>query len=420
MEKMKTKLVMSIGSSSTIEDALDTYRKFGALIPEYKFIFSSSKGTYPGFETTKKFQHGASIRTLFSTERVFVLDKITISEMYSEVKRSDFKIDYSISLDTQSLSYLERFIDGAHGLPKDMDEVFNFIAHEDTSVDSVLYELENLSNIDDENKHAVIYRKLKGYEFIKNVNNIELAKTGRISTTLSEGELYINTDNHFSLLVKRSKNKEFRRGVNERNNYIYSYLLMASIIQLESPAMSLKNKLLKMLSFAHSEIGMLALHELIIIKKFFEDGTNFRFFNKIHKNSPKIWNALSGMVWDLSHYRYLEGAITYDMHNNSRYFFPAILTFDKGFIEVMELTPLKAIAFSVNENRPITFYHDDIESRLTGDIPEVLTFFEDLASVENRKIRNDLHKGDSTERLAVLIRNLESTLESIAGVMKKH
>lgn len=106
MEKLKERLVMEIGNAEDLSAALKLYTSFYLLIPEYKFVFSSPKGPYPGFQTNKKFKHGASIRSLFNDENVFVMDPQTIEEMFSDKGHSIFKIDYSISLDSQALSYL--------------------------------------------------------------------------------------------------------------------------------------------------------------------------------------------------------------------------------------------------------------------------------------------------------------------------
>jgi len=60
-----------------------------------------------------------------------------------------FSIDYSISLDTQAVSYLKSFIVGSTGgsLPKDIAEVLGFITRDDVYVDPIPYVLENLHNL---------------------------------------------------------------------------------------------------------------------------------------------------------------------------------------------------------------------------------------------------------------------------------
>ena len=128
MDYIKEKLVMDIGNADSVADALLLYKNFHQLIPEYKFVFSSPKGPYPGFECNKKFKHGTAVRSLFNDENVLVFDPLTFEEMFSSKGCSTFRIDYSISLDSQALSYLQSYINGkTYNHENDIEEVFKFI-----------------------------------------------------------------------------------------------------------------------------------------------------------------------------------------------------------------------------------------------------------------------------------------------------
>jgi len=421
MEYIKNELVMHIGNEDELSISLGVYAMFHQLIPEYKFVFSSPKGPYPGFQSNKKFKNGASIRSLFNDENVIVMDPTTIGEMFSEKGHSTFKIDYSISLDSQALSYLQPFINGRKaGLDDDIEEIFKFISHENTQVDSVLYEIENLKNMDDGNNHHKIFDKLLGYEFIKKVDTDKFYQTGFLDSKISKAELLLNTDRHFRNMISKNKNDEFRKGILDRYNSIYIYLLKISITQISSPSRSFKNKMLTILKFAHDKAAFLATRELIIAAEFFERGTDLKFFNKIHKNSKNIWQALRGMTWDLVHYRYLEQAITFNMGNGERYFFPGILTCDKGFIEVTELTPLKAVAFNTNGGPPILFFHSKDLKRITANLPELYDYYNKLCTKEKIEERECLRNSDDYN-LASIVNDLETELATISNVARpKH
>lgn len=419
MEKLKERLVMEIGNAEDLSAVLKLYTSFYLLIPEYKFVFSSPKGPYPGFQTNKKFKHGASIRSLFNDENVFVMDPQTIEEMFSDKGHSTFKIDYSISLDSQALSYLRPYINGkVSGLDDDIEEIFKFISHQNTQVDSVLYELENLKNLDEKENHHKIFDKLMGYEFIKDVDLVNSGTSGVLTSKISQGELFLNTDRHFSSLLTKNKDSEFRRALRDRHDSIYAYVLMMSIIQIKSPARSLKNKLIELLSFAHTKVCFLATRELILASEFFIRGTEFRFFNKIHKKSKNMWSALHGMAWDLTHCRYLEQALTFNTGNDERYFFPGILTCDKGFIEAMELTPLKAVAFDTKGGPPLLFYHEHDVIKITGDIPAVNDFYQELCCKQKREERTRARNAPTYD-LQSIVAELEAELEAVALVPRR-
>lgn len=170
-----------------------------------------------------------------------------------------------------------------------------------------------------------------------------------------------------------------------------------------------------LLNFAHDKMGFLATRELILSSEFFEKGTKFKFFNKIHKNSRRLWVALNGMTWDLVHYRYLEQAITFNMGNGERYFFPGILSCDKGFIEVMELTPLKAVAFNTNGGPPILFYHSSDLKKITGNLPEIHDFYSELCGKQKIEER-EIIRNAPTYNLTSIITELEEELAAVSNV----
>lgn len=407
---------MEIGNADDLSASLKLYTSFYPLIPEYKFVFSSPKGPYPGFQTNKKFEHGASIRSLFNDENVFVMDPQTIEEMFSEKGHSTFKIDYSISLDSQALSYLRPYINGkVSGLDDDIEEIFKFISHKNTQVDSVLYELENLKNLDEKDNHHKIFNKLMGYEFIKDVDLVKSGSSGILTSKISQGELFLNTDRHFSSMLTKNRDSEFRRALTNRHDSVYAYVLMMSIIQIKSPARSLKNKLIDLLIFAHIKACFLATRELILASEFFKRGTDFRFFNKVHKKSKNLWPALRGMAWDLTHCRYLEQALTFNTGKDERYFFPGILSCDKGFIEAMELTPLKAVAFNTQGGPPLLFYHEHDVIKITGNIPAVNDFYQELCRKQKREERACARNAPDYD-LQFLVAELEEELEAVAIV----
>ena len=70
MEKLKERLVMEIGNAEDLSAALKLYTSFYLLIPEYKFVFSSPKGPYPGFQTDRNSSMGR-LYALYSMMKMF-------------------------------------------------------------------------------------------------------------------------------------------------------------------------------------------------------------------------------------------------------------------------------------------------------------------------------------------------------------
>src|SRR5665647_496040 len=67
-------VVALIGNAASTGEALLEYKKFGGLIPDWKFLFASENGPKPGFAVNRSFSDGSVVRGLFSTDSVIVLD----------------------------------------------------------------------------------------------------------------------------------------------------------------------------------------------------------------------------------------------------------------------------------------------------------------------------------------------------------
>lgn len=139
-------LVADICNADNVMDSLHIYKGYKDNLKGWRFVLSSDEGIQPGFALNKKFSSGAFICSLFSSDKVFVLDEVTVDEMKSG--ESTFLYDYSISLDTEAFSYLVPFLSNKEtDITKKYNDVFEFIARDDVNVDPNPYLLENQMNI---------------------------------------------------------------------------------------------------------------------------------------------------------------------------------------------------------------------------------------------------------------------------------
>lgn len=392
-------IVLQICEARSLTDATMLFHLHKDLLKGYKIIFPSEAGTQTGYSANKEFSNGSAIISLFDSDRVWVLDNNTINEMY-ENGSSHFPIDYSISLDTMSLSYLEPYINGKHSaLPSDFKEVFDFISDESVNVDPMLYQIENSENLSSDYNLKRIYQKIKAYEFLRNFNSNLYLKEGIISSTVSEQELEIKAQQAMSKLLYSNTRKNNLSEKNTLFNTVSSYLYKMILIQNTMKKESLENKLLALLHFSHYEMRSFCFREMLIAKRYFEEDDKFPFFNKIKINGKNLLAVANGMAWDLFHIRYLENFLTINGENNARYFFPAILTFDKRFIDLLKMNSLKAIAINneLNEIQPL--YKLDLYqeySAVSNLVKDTLHYY---FSDEIRKERMLIHDNSKFYRL---------------------
>ncbi|EPF6763602.1 hypothetical protein MKP23_003372, partial [Acinetobacter baumannii] len=173
-------IIYNIVYADNFESSLKIYERYFYDLIGYKFIltFDNDGGAVTGQSIDKYFSKGASVKSLFSEKKVFVLDEDTYNQMKIYGK-SDFLIDYSISLDTMALSYLEPFIytPKNNQLHDKIKEVFDFISRDDVFVDASPYILENSFNFLDQSKVDKIFNRIKAYEFLRNFDSEFYNKT---------------------------------------------------------------------------------------------------------------------------------------------------------------------------------------------------------------------------------------------------
>lgn len=390
-------IILDICESTSLLDAANLFIENIDILKEYKFIISSKFGTQMGLAINKKFSTGAEIRSLFDSEYVWVLDEKTAREMI-ENGVSHFPIDYSISLDTMSLSYIEPYINKGSA-PASFKEVFDFISNDNVNIDPLVYQAENLENLDSDYSRNKIYKKIKAYEFLRNFDSESYLNKGVISSTISEIELEIRAQNLISKMLYSNENGYLKSEMSTLFNSISSYLFKILLIQKEMRNKSLESKLLALIEFAHNDMAFFCVREMLIAKRYFEEGSNFPFFNPIQPNNPTLMRDINGMTWDLFHVRYLELFLTIKDDGNFRYFFPAILTFDKRYIDLLKMNSIKIAIINTKKNKIQPVYSLDFYqeySSVSQLIKEKIDFyFSDIM----RDKRLSMHKNSKNNEI---------------------
>lgn len=408
-------IIADIANSDSLADALAKFKIASPLLSDCKIVLAANKGAQPGFAVNRTFSAGGCVRSLFNTPSVLVLDVDTVREMATG--DATYPIDYSISLDTQALSYLEPYMNGGvrGGIPKDFAEVFAFIARNDVFVDPIPYTLENLHNLNQGNSNDEIFRRLKGYEVLRTLDQQRLRDKNEIRSTLTDSELTTRAQVLISQMFRDRDNSALMTPLNFRHQLMYSQLLKMALIQLRNPSGNIDRKIIEFAEFQDAEIGTMGAREMVLARAYFERGQDLTFFGKIQKKRDDIFKQLDGMAWDLWHVRQLEQAMTFKPSLSARYFFPALLTFDQRFIEVMDLYPLKACAFIEGTSEPMPFYDGDLAQTIAGDDEAQNAFLARFYSEQARTSR-EARRDDIKARIGDVVEALENELSALASV----
>jgi hypothetical protein len=400
-------VISEICEAETLEESTAQYNLYEPILPDCKFVFASHNGASPGFSVNRTFSAGAVVRSLFKTPKVWVLDRETVQEM--KTGPSTFRIDYSISLDTMALSYLEPYLQGKHSqIPTDFKEVFQFISRKDVWIDPLAYCTENIKNLKNLEHSNKIYNKLKAYETLRTLDTNLLESQGIVQSTLTEDELTKAAQEHIARMYMSLDDSRALDDANRLHQLSYCYLLKMVIIQFSNPKLSLHKKIWKLLEFSDKQAGVIAAREFAIAKEYFSKGQKLKFFGKIQKNKSDIFEKLDGMAWDLTHARRMELTLTVKPDAGARYFFPALLTFDKAFIEILDLYPLKVCAYVEGRHNPMPFYDGDWFELISENLTEKNEIMDRFYSAEAITNRAEQRK---SAKLSDLISDLEAELK---------
>lgn len=417
-------VVALIANTPSTGEAFQAYEKYGALVPDWKFMFASEKGATPGLAVNRAFSDGSVVRGLFASERVLLLDP-SVREAMLTAGQASFPIDYSISLDTQALSYLAPYLDDKTSkLPRDFHEIFAFIAQENVFVDPIPYLAENLPNVLIEKNIPGIRRRLAAYEILRTIDGKHFHENQEVRSTLSDDERDGNVNRLIEKMLADASDPELRSSVLHRHNLAYCTLLKMATIQLRSRAKTKEEKIHELVEFMDTGLKAIFVREIVVAAKYFEEGQNFAFFGKIQRapsdQVPELIKQLKNMAWDFCHIRYIEEAATNSETLpetalvQARFFFPALLTCDKRFVEVIDLYALKSCAYRHEPWIQMPFPAIDWIAVAAG-LPDAQAAF-----IERFYSRHTLHRREAQREsveanLPAIVCNLEEEFAAAVG-----
>ena len=409
-----SRAMLHICHSDTPMEAWLRYEQAEDVLHHCKFVFASDdeRAPTPGRAIRRDFSATGAVRTLFSSRNIVVIDRETSSEMRRG--GSTFVIDYSISLDTNALSYLLPFLDSkTTRLPADFGEVFTFIADPCTNVDSIPYRMENLQNLTSCPKaDNSIYLRLRAYEILRTLDPASVAN-GKPHSYLTDAELEKCAQEQMASLYESKNDARLMENIRLNHEAMYCLLLKMCLIQLKRPNMSTKNKILQFLEFCDIDLATIYSREIMLARHYFVRGQDMNFFKKIMIGGRDPLENLRNMAWDLWHVRQLEISTTIRPIAGARYFIPALLTFDKGLIEVIDLCPFRAIAYDERFREPHIVYRGEWLSDIAGGDEATCAALEERFFSEKARALRELNRASRRSCLSKLINSLEREMTMV-------
>lgn len=399
--------------SDTLSEAVRKFNLYKPVLENYHFVISVPFGNIPGNARKKSFSNMAKIKTPFFSDHLIFIDRSSAFEMQL-CDRATLHVDYSISLDNNAVSYLWSYINSGRIGAVDLVEVLEFISRDDVFVDPIPFFIENAPRLLDLSNSTQIFNRVKGYEILRNLDPI-LLKKGIIRTTLTEDEIIAKAHSLISDFYIRLTKDDTLEAIAFRRDFKLCQLLKMVSIQFSMPNKTLGDKLSSFSEFCDNEMATFDWRSIAIAKEYFSKGQNFSFFGKVQKGRKGLFEALNGMAWDMWHVMQLEESITLKPEEKADYFVPALLTFDQGLSDMMDLHPLKAIAFSKDDKRPIPFYAKNPLEILSDDEKIQTSFHQKYYSL-NARMRREKKRESLRDNFGQLKASILEEVERLSGV----
>lgn len=307
--------------------------------------------------------------------------------------KKSFSFNYNILLDTQIISYIEKYVKGT--LDKNLFEVIKPLKKRrpiQSTVDITLYLTENcllkesFSDKEIENIFSLFYflnlpimsKKKAHFEAVKQTEMIQ--------------KFYFNSS-QISKLQER---------------YYYAYCCLLKIVILHFKNYGIKQKLIELLHFQNYETCTCDYFYINVAIEFWQKNTNFTFFGKVQKGRFDIIKILKNMAWDICHLFNTYLNFTCKGVNDPDINLPLFYTIDKRLLELSKHAKLELVAADHERNQSLPVFS-------TNSINAILSYSEqlDLLGAEKLHYRN-MHRKDVNTKL--LSEKLESELINLVRI----
>lgn len=337
-------------------------------------------------------------KSLFDNNNLTFINKYIADSKKSNITPK-FILDYSISMDTQFVSYIEKYFQNKRFEDEiKFEEILYKLIDNNINLDYIPYLIENMSK---ETPIEGVRQNLKEVIrfFCLDKNSSLLIKNMKVSNEQDFLKKYNSISN--------SLNNNNSKLLYNHFNYMYKllYLILLNIVYINKKENTFIQKIDKLLSFMHYDMNAIFARELIIASKFYELDDKVIFFRKVREINKKTIPRLKNMAWDLALIRMLEYSFKLRPNLNAEFYISYFLTFDKGLSQIIDFFPLKTIFTLEKDN----FFQ-------TIPYIEIINFFkqnnldEKYYSNEAREFRrNNLDKTES--KYDYLISQMEYKIE---------
>lgn len=300
------------------------------ILKDWTFIVSTTEtyniDLYDGLEDI------AGIRdrmfTPFVNGRVSIISD-RIIKRYIKDNDPKTRVIPSVSFDTQTVSYIERYYNNGTVPYQGFEAVIRLLKGGSVGVDHIPYTLENL--LFDLSRKDSVEQTLFAYEMMLGENS---------------GNEKICRKEVKKIVSMYHKNNSVLYEIKKQYKMIYLALLKMSQIQLEHSKLIPAKKLNMFVEFIITKLCRMMQPEINLAKLYFTKGSTCGFFGKINIRNKNILQQLKNMSWDLMHLRFMNySSLMFNVKKGDA-LIPYFFTYDKRLVDIRECYNLQALAIN--------------------------------------------------------------------------
>ncbi|MGB6328393.1 MAG: hypothetical protein WBF48_05665 [Halarcobacter sp.] len=339
-------IVHELQFANTFENFITIWLKYEDYFIENKanIVFTQDIFTnkdLPSIDMFKGYEN--RFKSLFKNNNLTFLNE-TIINAYKTGKKPEFKIDYTVSFDTQFVSYIEKYFTNIKFTDEtEFEEILYNLTDNNVQSDYLPYMMENMSK--QENKEGI----KQNIEHV--VKFFSLDKTSSILLKNMRVDSNEEYKNRLSPILHNIDNMTYSSMYEEFSFWQkVLYIILMKIVIINYEKNTVEEKINDLMQFMHYELNVIFARELVFAKEFFEKDTDIIFFNKVRNINKKTLSRLENMSWDFALMRFLERSLASRPIKEADFYISYFLTFDKGLSQLIDLYPIKAFIYFEKNN----------------------------------------------------------------------
>ena len=314
------------------EDCLEVFNQYFSYLNNVDFIYVDlQRGSDIISSVINMFDiKKGEVSSVFYSNKLMILN----TDLFSKKAEGVF-LNYDIGLDTQIVSYIERYINGCLddvNIPVVLPLRINRTIASEINIDAYVSE------------NCIISKE---FDF---KNRISIWSVFYFLNTpmMSEEEAKIKADDSTNQIIQFVKYARMANVYKERYDYIYCMLLKIVLLNFEK--FKIREKLIELLRFQNEVTCTSDMGFVNIGLAYWEQGTKLRFFGKVQKGKKNILNILRNMAWDIFHWMQTALNFKADPQKSACINIPMFYSVDSRFLELSKIIKLKAVAVDKTTN----------------------------------------------------------------------